>query len=211
MSSKIRPWGDHFRIPSPNKYKDDDYQCDKGRRKGHGLTPTVESETPNQISTGSKIDRDDIKWQELLRHFRTVQAKHEKTRRQALGSDTAPILGFQEDKISWNSEKRGRARPVGRPPLHRRATGAPEMQGVVSTHPVLAPPRTRALSPLNPNSRVPSTPTSINGTASAPTPPSSLNPITSGLTGFSDIASVTICGEFSYLVYSMCYNWVRPV
>ncbi|KAF9050517.1 hypothetical protein BJ165DRAFT_1525738 [Panaeolus papilionaceus] len=44
----------------------------------------------NQISKCSEIGRDDIKWQELLLHFRTVQAKHEKVRRQALGSDTPP-------------------------------------------------------------------------------------------------------------------------
>ena len=41
----------------------------------------------NLSSTRSKLGREDIKWQELLQHFRTVQMKHEKARRQALGTD----------------------------------------------------------------------------------------------------------------------------
>ncbi|OJT05369.1 Protein VAC14 -like protein [Trametes pubescens] len=40
----------------------------------------------NLSSTRSKLGREDIKWQELLQHFRTVQIKHEKARRAALGS-----------------------------------------------------------------------------------------------------------------------------
>lgn len=38
------------------------------------------------MATRSKLAREDIKWQELLQHFRSVQAKHEKARRLALGN-----------------------------------------------------------------------------------------------------------------------------
>ncbi|PPQ71095.1 hypothetical protein CVT24_009846 [Panaeolus cyanescens] len=147
-----------------------------------GFLQIAPKPTSTQLPSRSKLGRDDIKWQELLLHFRTVQAKHEKARRQALGSDTPPILGFQDDKMSENSAKEGRATPIGRPALRRRATGNHELQGMVPAPPVPIPPRTGALSPLNPKARVPSGLTSLIGANSTPTPPSSLNPTTSGLT-----------------------------
>ncbi|EIW76321.1 ARM repeat-containing protein [Coniophora puteana RWD-64-598 SS2] len=43
-----------------------------------------------QISSRSKVSgREEIKWQELLSHFRSVQLRHEKARRLALGSDAS--------------------------------------------------------------------------------------------------------------------------
>ncbi|TFY76603.1 hypothetical protein EWM64_g7407, partial [Hericium alpestre] len=50
---------------------------------------------PSAMSTRSKLAREEIKWGELLSHFRAVQIKHEKARRAALGgnldiSDTLP-------------------------------------------------------------------------------------------------------------------------
>ena len=45
------------------------------------------------------MGREDIKWQELLQHFRFVQARHEKARRQAMGTDVGrgSMLGSDED------------------------------------------------------------------------------------------------------------------
>jgi vacuole morphology and inheritance protein 14 len=37
--------------------------------------------TVTTVSTRSNLSREDIEWQELLSHFRTVQTKHEKARR----------------------------------------------------------------------------------------------------------------------------------
>ncbi|KAF8204638.1 vacuolar protein 14 C-terminal Fig4p binding-domain-containing protein [Pholiota molesta] len=89
--------------------------------------------------TSIKINRDEIKWQELLLHFRSVQAKHEKARRQTLGNDTSPILG-------------GRSAQPGPPPLRRRVTGDITMPNNIVP---LPPPASRAgaLSPLNPRAR----------------------------------------------------------
>ncbi|KAI0776216.1 ARM repeat-containing protein [Trametes elegans] len=54
------------------------------------------SSVGNLSSTRSKLGREDIKWQELLQHFRTVQIKHEKARRQALGgADSTPYPPYQ--------------------------------------------------------------------------------------------------------------------
>lgn len=121
----------------------------------------------------SKLGRDEIKWQDLLLHFRNVQAKHEKARRQALGNDTSPIIGLPEDKLSEPSERAGRGTPAaGRPPMRRRVTGE---VGSPNIGPI--PPRSGALSPLNPKARVPSGLTNLMGASnSVPVPSgSSLN------------------------------------
>ncbi|KAF8969322.1 vacuolar protein 14 C-terminal Fig4p binding-domain-containing protein [Flammula alnicola] len=125
------------------------------------------------LSTRSKISRDEIKWQELLLHFRSVQAKHEKARRQALGNDTSPILGFPDDKLNDPLEKAGRSAPPGRLPMRRRVTGESTMPNIVP----LPPPASRAgaLSPLNPKARAPSGLTSLMASSSASIP-SNLNP-----------------------------------
>ena len=99
-------------------------------------------------TTRSKIGRDEIKWQELLLHFRSVQAKHEKARRQALGHDTSPIIGFPEEKPNDTSDRVGRPVSSGKPPMRRRVTG----EVPVVPQPPLGL-RSGALSPLNPKAR----------------------------------------------------------
>lgn len=131
------------------------------------------------MSTRSKIGRDEIKWQELLLHFRSVQAKHEKARRQALGDDTSPIIGFPEEKINDTSDRVGRPGSIGRPPMRRRVTGE------ISAVPNIAPPppvgsRSGVLSPLNPKARAPSGLTSLMGVSNSGHLPS-LNPATVAL------------------------------
>jgi vacuole morphology and inheritance protein 14 len=113
----------------------------------------VSIRTTGAIAGRSKLSRDEIKWQELLLHFRSVQAKHEKARRQAMGNDGSPILGaLPDEKFADSTEKTGRGTPINRPPLRRRVTGD------VSLPPSLAPnasSRTGALSPLNPQRKPP--------------------------------------------------------
>ncbi|KAH9959873.1 vacuolar protein 14 C-terminal Fig4p binding-domain-containing protein [Russula dissimulans] len=93
------------------------------------------------VATRSKLARDEIKWPELLAHFRTVQTRHERARRVALGnapdiSSTLPSSTLPE-------------RPVAR----RRVTGTtPSGSSVGIGGPSTAQPR--ALSPLNPRARV---------------------------------------------------------
>jgi vacuole morphology and inheritance protein 14 len=104
------------------------------------------------LTSRSKLGREDIKWQELLLHFRTVQAKHEKARRQALGTHTS---GFSP--LTDNSTSARIAGPAsGRLPMRRRVTG--EAPPVLSVTPVPTtaatinlPSRAGALSPLNPS------------------------------------------------------------
>ncbi|KAF8663444.1 hypothetical protein AX16_001014 [Volvariella volvacea WC 439] len=121
----------------------------------------------NPLSTRSKFSRDEIKWQELLQHFRSVQARHEKARRQALGGDLASLPDWTEgDKgdsasVSTNGDRAPRATPSSlaakaRPALARKATGEPVMGTSI-------PPRTGALSPLNPRARLSATQASSGG------------------------------------------------
>ncbi|KAH7919535.1 ARM repeat-containing protein [Leucogyrophana mollusca] len=92
------------------------------------------------LSTRSKIGREEIKWQELLMHFRSVQGKHEKARRQAIGTDDTPLTGFAPTEKPTE-----RPTDPGRPGMRRRVTGD-------LPPPPPAPPRA-ALSPLNPKAR----------------------------------------------------------
>ncbi|KAF5333207.1 hypothetical protein D9611_002533 [Ephemerocybe angulata] len=102
------------------------------------------------VSGRTKIGRDEIKWQELLQHFRQVQGKHEKARRQASGVDPSPLSGFPEiEKTEVYNDKN--TRPGGRVPMRRRVTGG-DLGGTVSP----APTRSGVLSPLNPKARAPS-------------------------------------------------------
>ncbi|OBZ70045.1 Protein VAC14 [Grifola frondosa] len=104
------------------------------------------SSVGNLSSTRSKLGREDIKWQELLSHFRSVQAKHEKARRQALGTDTPSLSGL------LNGDKPATPAPVAPPaassippPTRRKVAGAEALR---------PPSRTGGmLSPLNPRSR----------------------------------------------------------
>lgn len=124
------------------------------------------------LATRSKLGREEIKWQELLLHFRFVQAKHEKAHRQALGAlatDTASFSGFSEKTGGGSgggetSSSAGGRQAQGsssgiRPPMRRRVTG----EVLAPSAAVNVPPR-GVLSPLNPRAR-----------QSGPTP-SGLNP-----------------------------------
>lgn len=132
------------------------------------------SSTISPLSTRSKIGRDEIKWQELLLHFRSVQAKHEKARRQALGNDTSPIIGFPEEKVNDSSDRVGRP-GSGRLLMRRRATGEISEPIVVPQPPQVGS-RSGALSPLNPKARAPSGLTALIGASSSGKLSPSLNP-----------------------------------
>ncbi|KAL1723502.1 vacuolar protein 14 C-terminal Fig4p binding-domain-containing protein [Schizophyllum commune] len=103
-------------------------------------------------------DREEIRWQELLQHFRTVQGKHEKARRLALGSDGSPFPSFLEAERYGDpsATSGGPSRPstVTRPPMRRKVTGSPE---TATVNPQASPPAQQrgggALSPLNPRAR----------------------------------------------------------
>ena len=121
------------------------------------------SSSISPLATRSKIGRDEIKWQELLLHFRSVQSKHEKARRQALGNDTSPIIGFPDEKVNDTSDRVGRP-GSGRLLLRRRATGSEISEPVPPSSQVGS--RSGALSPLNPKARAPSGLTGLIGGSS---------------------------------------------
>ncbi|CAE7233428.1 unnamed protein product [Rhizoctonia solani] len=94
-------------------------------------TSTVATQVANR---STKITRDEIKWQELLSHFRSVQAKHEKARRRDLAIE--PEFSF----IDPNESDR------------MQGTNRPMMRRKVSSQPSDMPTGRQggALSPLNP-------------------------------------------------------------
>ncbi|KIP12787.1 hypothetical protein PHLGIDRAFT_97459 [Phlebiopsis gigantea 11061_1 CR5-6] len=114
-----------------------------------GFLQIAPKSVSNVSSTRSKLGREDIKWSELLGHFRAVQNKHEKSRRQAAG-DTGdfilPLPGFASDTASSIAASGANGNPV-RPGMRRRVTGG------ASAEASLARPPSRALSPLNPRAR----------------------------------------------------------
>jgi vacuole morphology and inheritance protein 14 len=116
----------------------------------------------NISSTRSKLGREDIKWQELLQHFRSVQAKHEKGRRQSLGADSSPLselLANDRDNTSPGSSQAGppgfgAGKNVGGGGLGRRKVLGPPGGGGPPEVGLMRPPsRSGVLSPLNPRSR----------------------------------------------------------
>ncbi|KAF8213897.1 ARM repeat-containing protein [Mycena galopus ATCC 62051] len=107
--------------------------------------------------TRSKIGRDEIKWQELLLHFRSIQSKHEKSRRQALGTDAGFSSGLSDYDRNEDSGRPAQGRSSGgsRPGARRRVTGEINV-GVGVASAVPAGPlsaRSGILSPLNPRAR----------------------------------------------------------
>jgi vacuole morphology and inheritance protein 14 len=101
------------------------------------------------VATRSKLARDEIKWPELLAHFRAVQTRHERARRIALGS--APDISATLPSSALPE----------RPATRRRVTGlgevpAPPSSGSSGTGSNAGPSNGRpgALSPLNPRARV---------------------------------------------------------
>jgi vacuole morphology and inheritance protein 14 len=122
--------------------------------------------TVGPLASRSKLGRDEIKWQELLSHFRLVQAKHEKARRQTLGTDASMSSDFLDagdppGGSGLGMDRTSRPLAVGRTPLRRRVTGE------LPLNPTAVPtPRPGALSPLNPKARVGAA--VQNGTTAAP-------------------------------------------
>ena len=112
-------------------------------------------------STRSKLGREDIKWQELLQYFRSVQAKHEKARRQNLGTDSSPLselLANDRDRTSPASSQAGppgfgAGKNVGGGLGRKRVMGQPGGGGLSEPGMMGPPSRSTALSPLNPRSR----------------------------------------------------------
>lgn len=97
-------------------------------------------------STRSKLGREDIKWQELMQYFRSVQAKHEKARRLALGAELSPLSELLASDQS-TSQHSSNSSSASRPPMRRKVTGGPDVQ---------MRPQSRTgnvLSPLNPRAR----------------------------------------------------------
>jgi len=128
-----------------------------------GFLHIAPKSTPNVLQTRSRIGRDEIKWQELLTHFRSVQLRHEKGRRQAMGGDGASISmsGYSDRDLDLGGlhlnqkenigDRAGQKQPavLARPNIRRRVTGevpVPSPGGGL-VKPV-------ALSPLNPKARV---------------------------------------------------------
>ncbi|KAK7060363.1 hypothetical protein VNI00_001128 [Paramarasmius palmivorus] len=126
------------------------------------------------LSSRSKLVRDEIKWQELLQHFRSVQSRHEKARRQALGTDT--FSGFYEFDRQSDQGERVTTRPgpaPTRPGLRRKATGEvsiPSSNPSTAQNPSPTTPFARSLSPLNPRARI------QNGVSASNPPSTPLNP-----------------------------------
>lgn len=98
----------------------------------------------NVSATRSKLGREDIKWSELLSHFRSVQNRHEKSRRQTNGEvDVSPASDFYSvaDKTSGASANTSANANLAKPAIRRRVTATGDR------------PPSRALSPLNPRAR----------------------------------------------------------
>ncbi|KAJ7284062.1 vacuolar protein 14 C-terminal Fig4p binding-domain-containing protein [Mycena rebaudengoi] len=102
-----------------------------------------------QLSSRSKIGRDEIKWQELLLHFRSIQSKHEKARRLALG-DASAFSGLSDTEKS--DEKPGRS-SGSRPNVRRKVTGESNPGVPTAVASVQSTGRGGVLSPLNPRAR----------------------------------------------------------
>ncbi|KAJ6538479.1 vacuolar protein 14 C-terminal Fig4p binding-domain-containing protein [Mycena vulgaris] len=126
------------------------------------------------LNTRSKIGRDEIKWQELLLHFRSIQSKHEKSRRQALGTDASAFSSGLSD--SEKEDRPGRS-SGSRPGIRRKVTGdinVGPLAATVAPGPLSA--RSGVLSPLNPRARGQSgllTSAVVAQTGSGPIPPNS--------------------------------------
>ncbi|KAI9068475.1 ARM repeat-containing protein [Trametes sanguinea] len=104
----------------------------------------------NLSSTRSKLAREDIKWQELLQHFRTVQIKHEKARRQTLGgSDSATFPPYT------NGAEKPPTPPSGSAVAAASVAAGTRRKVTGGDGPPRPPSRSGGvLSPLNPKARV---------------------------------------------------------
>ncbi|KAF8759552.1 ARM repeat-containing protein [Rhizoctonia solani] len=66
------------------------------------MPPRASRTVATQVANRTKVTRDEIKWQELLSHFRAVQAKHEKARRRDLAIE--PEFSFMDQTESDRSQ-----------------------------------------------------------------------------------------------------------
>jgi len=134
----------------------------------------------NISSTRSKLGREDIKWQELLQHFRSVQAKHEKARRQNLGVDSSPLselLANDRDRTSPGPSQAGppgfgTGKNISGGLGRRKVMGPPGGGGLPEVGAMRPPSRSGVLSPLNPRSRQ----NGLLGGGGGPAPPQSPPP-----------------------------------
>ncbi|KAJ7752830.1 vacuolar protein 14 C-terminal Fig4p binding-domain-containing protein [Mycena maculata] len=101
-------------------------------------------------SRSSKIGRDEIKWQELLLHFRSIQSKHEKARRLALGTDASAFSSGLSDS---DKEDARSGRSSSRPGMRRKVTGDINVGAATGLGPGPLSARSGVLSPLNPRAR----------------------------------------------------------
>ncbi|KAH8830263.1 vacuolar protein 14 C-terminal Fig4p binding-domain-containing protein [Flagelloscypha sp. PMI_526] len=92
--------------------------------------------------------REEIKWSELLQHFRSTQSRHEKARRASLG----PNVGFSSDfDLPPADEGRtGRSTSSSRPPVRRKVTGEALPANIITGSPAPGLVKPGILSPLNP-------------------------------------------------------------
>lgn len=127
------------------------------------------------LGTRSKIVRDEIKWVELLSHFRNVQIKHEKSRRTGLSGDTGSVSGFSVNGETGGQSNSSREKLNGERSSERSSSATGVRDGI----PTRPQPRRKAsatgggvLSPLNPK-RATGMLTALSGGGSKP-------PISSG-------------------------------
>ncbi|KAG9048287.1 hypothetical protein FS837_000350 [Tulasnella sp. UAMH 9824] len=123
------------------------------------------------LASRSKIARDEIKWVELLSHFRSVQIKHEKSRRTGISGDNGSVSGFSVNGETGGQSNSSRERGSGER-MGDRSNGGPGARDGVPSRPL---PRRKAsatggavLSPLNPKSRTTGMLASLSGGGSKP-------------------------------------------
>ncbi|KAH8984270.1 ARM repeat-containing protein [Lactarius akahatsu] len=100
------------------------------------------------VATRSKLTRDEIKWPELLAHFRAVQTRHERARRVALGSAPDISATLPSSALPERPVPRRRVTGLGEVPAPPTSSGTGSSAAGPSNG------RPGALSPLNPRARV---------------------------------------------------------
>lgn len=107
------------------------------------------------LATRSKIVRDEIKWVELLGHFRNVQIKHEKSRRTGISGDNGSVSGFSVNGETGGQSSSSREKANG-DRMGDRSNGGPGARDAVPSRPLArrkGSAQGGVLSPLNPKSR----------------------------------------------------------
>jgi len=130
------------------------------RLNGLSRTPSVPTQTPVPVPRSKIANKEEIKWQDLLNHFRNVQAKHEKARRQESGGPSGGDGPYAASSFSNSASMNGANGNPVRPQSRRKSTNETAGQGSGAGGPprdVIPParpaPLALALSPLNPRAR----------------------------------------------------------